>query len=122
MNLRSGNGYRNAASEVSGLMGLFRKHWPRIQGKSAITLEELTHANNLVANLLNALGEREDAPSASSEATVVRQRAYTMLLRAYGEVRRGVEFLRWSRGDADEIAPSLYLSRAARPCRLRSRR
>lgn len=113
-NLRRGNGYRNAAFEVSGLADLFRKNWSRIQGKSPVTLEELTRADSLATELVTALGEREQAPCASNEAVVIRQRAYTVLMRAYGEVRRGVEFLRWGRGDAGEIAPSPYLGRAGR--------
>jgi hypothetical protein len=113
-NLRRGNGYRSAAFEVNGLVDLFRKNWSRIQGKSPVTLEELTRADSLAAELAKAIGARDQAQCASNEAVVIRQRAYTVLVRAYREVRRGVEFLRWRRGDAGEIAPSLYLDRAGR--------
>ena len=37
-----------------------------------------------------------------------RQRVFTLLARAYDQLRRHLSFLRWSEGDVDEIAPSLY--------------
>ena len=38
----------------------------------------------------------------------MRQRAFTLLVRSYDEIRRAVVFVRWAEADADAFAPSLY--------------
>jgi hypothetical protein len=58
-----------------------------------------------------AIGSREQAPAAIDEASNNRQRAFTLLLTAYSQVRRAITYLRWNEGDADSIAPSLYAAR-----------
>ena len=65
-------------------------------------------------SLLLALAE-EPLPK-SDNANDTRQRAFTLLVTAYDEVRRAVTFVRWAEGDADAFAPSLYAkSRKRRP-------
>jgi hypothetical protein len=44
----------------------------------------------------------------------MRQKAFTLFVRAYDEARRAVQYLRAKAGDADSIAPSLYQGRAGR--------
>ncbi len=44
----------------------------------------------------------------------MRARAFTLFSRAYDQVRRAVNVLRWDEGDADSIAPSLYAGRGGR--------
>lgn len=62
---------------------------------------------------LTALGIRNQPDSGKLEAQL-RDRAYTVLVRTYDEVRRLLAFLRWEEGDADRIAPSLFAGRSAR--------
>ena len=47
-------------------------------------------------------------------AAQARQRTYTLLAKAYNQVRRAVCFLRRDEGDADAVAPSLYAGRGGR--------
>jgi len=112
--LRGGNGYKNIAIELAGLVGLFRENWASIEGRTAIRLEELEHAGRRAQELLIATGLREQAPVAVNAASALRQRAFTLFVRAYGQARRAIAYLRWDRGDADDIAPSLYKGRGGR--------
>jgi hypothetical protein len=43
-----------------------------------------------------------------------RDRAFTLFVQAYGQMRRAVQYLRWQYRDADQYAPSLYRRRRAR--------
>jgi hypothetical protein len=58
---------------------------------------------------------KEQGAALVVEVAAQRHRAYTLFVRAYDEVRRAVSFLRWRKGDADDIIPSIYSVRAARP-------
>jgi hypothetical protein len=107
-------GYRKLAFEVMGLVALLREHWEVIAGKTAVQPEDLSRAAHAADELLVAVGLREQGPEQSHEATEHRQRAFTLLVKTYDEVRRGVGYLRWRQGDADEIAPSLYAGRGGR--------
>jgi len=60
--------------------------------------------------LNQALAARLAAPG-TVDFTVpseIRARAFSLLMRTYGQVQRAVEYLRWDHGDAQEIAPSVY--------------
>lgn len=114
LKLRSGSGYKNIAFEVVGLIGLFREHWDKIHGRSALQLDELERAGELAQKLVTGVGLREQAPAALGAASALRQRAFTVLLRAYDEARRGISYLRWQTNDAADIAPSLFAGRGGR--------
>ena len=61
-----------------------------------------------------AAGLREQGPAVVQDVARIRDQAFTLMMRAYDEVRRAVTFLRWQQGDADTIAPSLYAGRGGR--------
>lgn len=101
-------GYKNVAFELIDWANLIQDCWARIQGKTALTPEELAHAKSVGERLVRAAGLREQGPAVVVEAARIRQQAFTLLVKAYDEVRRGVVFLRWKERDADRIALSLY--------------
>lgn len=104
-------GYKNVAFDLVDYANLLREVWPKIQGKTAVTLPEIEHAKDVGERLVVAAGLKEQGPAAVQDVTRVRDQAYTLMLRAYDEARRAVSFLRWKQGDADTIAPSLYAGR-----------
>jgi hypothetical protein len=63
------------------------------------------------ARLMTGVGVKERTPAAIAEVSLTRQRAFTLLVRVYDHMRRGVSYLRWDEGDVDTIAPSLYAGR-----------
>src|SRR5690606_26364868 len=106
-----GSGYRDLAEDLIALVNLYRGHWPLIANRTAITMDEIEHAESLAAQLVIAVGERDLVPVARSAAMEQRERAFALLVEAYNDARRAVLYLRAYDGDADEIAPSLYAGR-----------
>lgn len=112
--IRAGQGHVDLANDLVALAAMFTHNQHTIAGKTPTTDAEVERARKLGPALLSALGIRGRKESTSVMADR-RARAFTLLVRAYDQVRRGVMFLRWSEGDAAMIAPSLYKARKARP-------
>jgi hypothetical protein len=112
--IRGGSGNVDKANDLVALAALFSQSWDALHDKTAITRELVDEAALLGPSLLVALAE-EPLPQ-PDDANGTRQRAFTLLVRAYDEVRRAVTFVRWAEGDADTFAPSLYAkTRKRRP-------
>ncbi len=106
------HGYKNVAFDLMGVIQLLKTTWPNIEGRTALTYDELVEANKLALRLVSAIGHREQSPEQVAASADVRQRMFTLFVDAYEQARRAVIFLRWNNGDADDIAPSLYSGRA----------
>jgi hypothetical protein len=104
-------GYKNVASELLVLVSAGRDSWSRIEGRCGITREELDRAEKITGHMLRLLGLRGQAPEIVAAAAEDRDRAFTLFVRSYDQIRRAVIYLRWGQGDADDIAPSLYAGR-----------
>ena len=104
-------GYKNVGNEVYGYATMLLEFWPSLAGKVPVTEAQLLDAKKVATDLLYAVGLKEEAPAKMAEAGLARNQAFTLMMRAYDEVRRAVSYLRWAEGDADEIAPSLYAGR-----------
>jgi hypothetical protein len=111
--LKGPNGFRNIASDVMTLSVVLRSAWPKLVGKTSVTEAELDRAEVLSDQVINDLGLREQAPASIAEVSIDRQKAFTLFMTAYDQLRRAVAYLRWNEGDADSIAPSLYSGRAS---------
>jgi hypothetical protein len=103
------------AFDVLGLVRIFEKNWASIEANTGATVTELARAKVLANRLITALGRREQAPPPKSETSLLRQRAFTLLVRAYAEVRHALTYIRRHHGDVDKIAPSLWAGRGKRP-------
>lgn len=112
--LQGGVGYKNLASDLSIYAKVFLQSWTQIQNKVGTTAADVERAGKLAQRLVRVVGLREQSTQAVAEATDIRARAYSLLLRVYDEVRRAIAFLRWAHKDADEIAPSLFTTRQRR--------
>lgn len=108
---KKGVGYKNLATDLVGLASLLRHRWSEIASKSALMIAEIDRAEELSEKLLVAVGAREQAPGVIAEVAQMRQRMFTLFVRAYDQARRVITFLRWKEGDIETIAPSLYASR-----------
>ena len=112
--LRGGNGTKNLAVDLEILSRVLLAAWPKIQGKSATSVEDLELAASMSTRLMRIAGMREQSPALTAAATDARLRAFTKLLQVYEDARSAVAFLRRREGDADTIAPSLYPGRPRR--------
>lgn len=111
--LKGGNSHRNLALDLEILHRILKTAWPSIEGKSAITLEELQKASKLSLALMRAVGLREQGPAVLAAAVDTRLRAFTKFREVYENTRRAVAYLRADAGDADAIIPSLFSGRTS---------
>ncbi len=109
--VRTTIGYRALALDLTVLVDAVKPKWQALQGNTGIKLEEVQEAERLAKRLLQAVGEKELAPMAISEAAAVRARAFTLFMRSYGEIRRAISYLQFNDGDADAIVPSFFHSK-----------
>jgi hypothetical protein len=112
--LKGSTGYLDLAFDLSILAAVMRGGWSEISDKTAVTLAELDRAEVLGERLLVAIGKRSQSPVDAAATSLNRQRAFTLMVNAYDQVRRAVTYLEWDVGDQDILAPSLYAGRAAR--------
>jgi hypothetical protein len=112
--LKGGTGYLNIASDVGVLVRMLRERWSDVTSKSAILLAELDDAEQLSEQIMFAYAERMRPSAQVTNAGDDRQRAYTLLVKAYDQARRAVIYVRWDQGDADKIATSLWAGRGGR--------
>lgn len=112
--IRGATGYLDLAFDLSTLAALMRETWSTISQQTGVKLAELDRAELIAEQLLVAVGMRVQAPAIVTVSVETRQRAFTLFVRAYDDVRRAVTFLRWHEGDADSIVPSLYAGRTPR--------
>lgn len=104
--IREGRGNIDMANDLVALSALFSQRWGVIQNKTAIAREQVDEAALLGPTLLVALAE-QPLP-ASNDASALRQRAFSLLVSLYDEIRRAVSFVRWAEKDVEAYAPSLY--------------
>jgi hypothetical protein len=101
------HGYRNVARDLAGLAQIFKATWGNIKDYTGIKPAQIEEVDKLALKLTGAVAQREHSPEQVDAATDIRGRMFTLFNRTYDEVRRGIKYLRWHEGDADEIVPSI---------------
>jgi hypothetical protein len=112
--LKGGAGYLNVASDLGVLVRMLRERWSEVATKSAIQVAELDEAEQIFEHITLAVAERTQQSTRAVAASDDRQRAFTLLIKAYDQARRAVTYLRWDHHDIDKIAPSLWAGRGGR--------
>lgn len=107
-------GYRATATDVFTIVAVFKETWPRVEGRTPVTLDALAEAGNKALELLAAVGVREQGPVTTGEAARLRQKAFSLFSKAYEDARRAVAYLRAPVGDADDITPTFFAGRGGR--------
>lgn len=111
-------GYNNVAQDLQYLSTVLRRNLSRIHGRCAVELGELDRAETIAAQLRRLSDRRISyGPGGIAAPERILERAFTLLVRTYDEVRRVVQFIRPRCADAETIAPSLYAKRGAAPRR-----
>lgn len=107
--LKHGNGHNNVAEDLQALSAAFEENWAQLEGKTPLTLESVKGASRLGLRFTRLVGLKEQGTPEQAEATDLRRRAFTLLLRTYEDVRAAVRFLRRREDDAESIVPTLYV-------------
>jgi hypothetical protein len=106
-------GFRNVGMELQLLAFILKDNWQGVQGRCGTDLTELENALKLAQRLQRGAGERDFNPAIVAEYADIRNRMFTLFINAYDDARRAIAYLRWNEGDADEIAPSLHISKGS---------
>lgn len=109
--LKGGSARKSVAADLGVLAGILETAWPKIQGKTPSTLQDLENASRLSTLVGRILGEIEQGPAVVAEVAEQRVRAFTKLMGAYESVQLAVAFLRGKNYDADTIVPNLHPGR-----------
>jgi hypothetical protein len=112
--LTGGNSFKGLADDLEALASELEAVFPQIEGKTGITRDDLKAATQMATRLTRLRGEDQLSPEAVAELTEERQRAFTQLIKAYEEARAAIAFLRRAEGDADQIAPNVYIANTRR--------
>lgn len=108
--LNGTKGFRNQYLDLMQLTAVLTEHWDTVEPQTGLELAYVQQAEAAAHALVDAIGARSLA--SQSPAAELRQRAFTLMASTYDDARRLISFLRWKRGDADRIAPSLYAGRS----------
>lgn len=106
-------GFRNVACDLQRLLELFRVSLARITGRTVTLPEDLEQAELVVTHLLELVAYREQHQQVDPLVAESRLRAVSLMVKAYEQVRRAVQFLRFDLGDADKFAPSIYTAKSS---------
>lgn len=109
-----GPGFNNMIDDVRFMLRVYRNNWEAMSGRTCRTLEELDRAEVVVHRMEHLIGLKSLGTAALTQTADLRNRAFTYLVKRYDELCRAVSFVRWSQGDADQFAPSLYANRGGR--------
>jgi hypothetical protein len=105
-----GSGIEDRANDLVVLAEAFRARWDVLSSKVDLSTEELERADELAAQLLGRLAVRAVPSRKEGElgAGELRARAWTLLLGAYDECRRGAAAVWWyESGGWEQYVPSL---------------
>lgn len=104
-------GHRILIVDLQILHATFDQKLAELAGRTSVTREELNVVQSLIDTLSDAVGTKEHSQAAQTRATIIRTKAFTLLLDTYDEVRAGITYVRRKQRDADEFAPSAYITR-----------
>src|SRR5262249_7556305 len=109
--LKRARKYLRLGSDVAVLARMFRERWDELAWRTATSLEDLDAAEELHERITFAVAQRSQQSRPVERAAEERLRAFTLVARAYDQVRRAVIYVQWDERDFDRIVPSLWAGR-----------
>lgn len=106
--VRSGTSVVARAVDLGTIAIEFNAERARLGSQLILSVEEVARASAVSCEIIESLAARTVAERTPSEFKHERQRAATVFLEAWDEIRRAVHWVRWREGDASELAPSLF--------------
>lgn len=106
--LTGGQSYQARVTDTIALTKWFRKNASKIATRTKVDETELARAEAITEAFTTAFAEREQAGAGSGRPARERARMFTIFFRTYERVRQLLTYVRWHKGDVDQIAPSLY--------------
>jgi hypothetical protein len=106
--LTGGQSYQARVTDTIALTKWFRKNAAKIATRTKVDDAELVRAEAITEAFTTAFAEREQAGAGSGQSARERARMFTIFFRTYERVRQLLSYVRWHKGDVEQIAPSLY--------------
>ena len=107
--LEGTSSYNAMVQDVRAIATVFLANWgtvgPQIGGQSQHVEDALAAADQLVA----ALAESNQVEAKTESSQLIRLAAWNVAYRAYRELERVIDYLRFHDGDAQLIVPSLFI-------------
>jgi hypothetical protein len=100
--------YLALAGDVRAIGSAFLANWERVGPEVGGKIEHVHAALAKADQLIATLARSEEVQEEQQGAALMRSAAWTLALATYRELERGIAFLRFYEGDADEIVPSLF--------------
>lgn len=108
--LKGGNGYLNAGSDLGALVKILREHWSTIESNTGVKVSELDEGRDLFERITIANAGRTQPSRTAASADDDRRRAFTLVVNAYKKARRAAAYLRGA-DETDKLLPSLWTGR-----------
>jgi hypothetical protein len=91
--LDSSTSHRAVASNLFALTYLLRTNWPAIEGKTALTMQEISEAEQTADHIVTGLGARKQAAYGTDATADLRDRFFTLMIEAHDRVRGSLQYL-----------------------------
>jgi hypothetical protein len=102
-------GHRGLASDLFTLSLLIRNNWARLEGKTQLTLAQISEAEQIADHLIMAVGARTQPEHGFDPSADMRGRAFTLFIVAYEQVRKWMATL--FEDEIDRILPQIHQGR-----------
>jgi hypothetical protein len=106
--LKDGQGRDDLSRDLLRLASIFQEVLDKGEVPTAVTKAEVAYMRNRAEAIRSAV-ETADANKKRREHADLRARIYTLFVNDWSQIRRAITYLRWNDGDADTLAPSLFL-------------
>jgi hypothetical protein len=106
--LQGTTSYLAMAQDVRTIGSAFLSAWERVGPQIGGNIEHVNNALVLADKLIGAVAQAAEIKEKLKGSALVRQAAWTLALKSYRDLDRGISFLRYHEGDADQIVPSLF--------------
>lgn len=93
---------------LAALASFLRSSWPQIQGRTALTWEEIERAESTVSVATYAQAYQKQPLLERQQRAERRQRAFTVFANAYTNIRDAIRYLCKDKATAAQIVPTLY--------------
>jgi hypothetical protein len=91
--LDTSNSHRAVASNLFAITYLLRSNWAAMQGKTVLTLEEITQAEQTTDHIIILLGARKQAAHGFDATSDLRERFFTLMIESHDRVRDSLRYL-----------------------------
>ncbi len=106
--VRDGGGFKDLASDLVGLVAMYRSKWETVGLIIGVTEQEIERAAQLGTAVFAIAAARENTTERpTADGSLRLRRAWTRLEFAYSEARRAIDYLRTRNVPLEEIVPNL---------------